>query len=87
MVIGTYDLIYPRHVRVHVVCVFVCAYACVCVCVCVCVCEEYVLPIKIILQDPGKKSQDLASWQEICPKSMLTFGTCEDLAYLTRFLF
>ena len=44
-------------------------------------------PIKNTLQDLGKTSQDLASWQEICSKSMPTFGTCKNLAYLPRFLF
>ena len=43
--------------------------------------------IKNILQDPGKKSQDLASWQEICSKFMPTFGTCKNLAYLPRVSF
>ena len=44
-------------------------------------------PIKNILQDLAKTFQDLASWQEICSKSMPTFRTCKNLSYLARFLF
>ena len=44
-------------------------------------------PIKKILQDLAKTFQDLASWQEICSKSMPTFRTCKNLSYLARFLF
>ena len=45
------------------------------------------IPIKNILQDLAKTFQDLASWQEICSKSMPTFRTCKNLSYLARFLF